>query len=187
MGDASRADGLRGVGFDSRRPLSLEVRHVSQHNPACAWVHAHRIARRHCDHRDTDRIAAAAVQKVREAADEASQFPNLKPVASDLIGLLDVESPLVGALLQTEVLLPAVQDTQMPPDPNQVARILEQVQSGEASLRSDLHALKNPASSHVPGELEAYLELKHSLQALIDELQQLEAHLRHLLEISQTG
>ena len=128
-----------------------------------------------------------AVQKVREAADEASQFPNLKPVASDLIGLLDVESPLVGALLQTEVLLPAVQDTQMPPDPNQVARILEQVQSGEASLRSDLHALKNPASSHVPGELEAYLELKHSLQALIDELQQLEAHLRHLLEISQTG
>ena len=125
-----------------------------------------------------------AVQKVREAADGAAQFPNLKPVSSDLIGLLDVESPLVGALLETEVLLPAVQDTQTPPDPNVVARILERVESGEQALRSDLHALRNPASSHVPGELEAYLELKHSLQALIDELQQLEVHLRHLQAIS---
>lgn len=125
-----------------------------------------------------------AVQKVREAADEASQFQNLRPVASDLIGLLDVESPLVSALLETEVLLPAVQDTQTPPDPDVVARILDRVESGEQALRSDMHALRNPASSHVPGELEAYLELKHSLQALIDQLQQLEVHLRHLQMIS---
>jgi hypothetical protein len=124
------------------------------------------------------------VQKVRAAADDASQFQNLKPVASDLIGLLDVESPLVSALLETEVLLPAVQDTQTPPDPNVVARILERVESGEQALRSDLQALRNPASSHVPGELEAYLELRHSVQALIDELQQLEVHLRHLQMIA---
>jgi prepilin-type N-terminal cleavage/methylation domain-containing protein len=125
-----------------------------------------------------------AVQKVREAADQAAKVQNLQPVASSLIGLLDVESPLVTALLETEVLLPAVQDTQMPPDPAVVARILERVQSGEAALTSQFHALKNPASSHVPGELEAYLELKHSLQTLLDELRQLEVHLRHLQEIS---
>ncbi|HET7064140.1 MAG TPA: prepilin-type N-terminal cleavage/methylation domain-containing protein [Rudaea sp.] len=125
-----------------------------------------------------------AVQKVREAADNASKFPNLQPVASSIIGVLDVESPLVTALLETEVLLPAVQDDQSPPDPNVVARILGNVQIGEASLTDNLRRLRNPASSHVPGELEAYLELKHSLQELIDELQQLDAHLRHLLQIS---
>ncbi len=125
-----------------------------------------------------------AVQRVREAADQASKFPNLQPVASSLIGLLDVESPLVTALLETEVLLPAVQDEQTPPDPNVVARILGDVQSGEAALTDNLRLLRNPSSSHVPGELEAYLELKHSVQELIDELQQLDAHLRHLLQIS---
>jgi prepilin-type N-terminal cleavage/methylation domain-containing protein len=125
-----------------------------------------------------------AVQKVREAADQASKFPNLQPVASSLIGLLDVESPLVTALLETEVLLPAVQDEQTPPDPNVVARILGDVQDGEAALTDNLRRLRNPSSSHVPGELEAYLELKHSVQELSDELQQLDAHLRHLLQIS---
>ena len=126
-----------------------------------------------------------AVQKVRTAADDASKFPNLQPVSSALIGLLDLESsPLVGALIETELLLPAVQRTQMPPDPAIVQRILERVQTGEDALRAQMHALRNPASSHNPGELEAYLELKHQLQALIDELQQLEVHLRHLLMIS---
>ena len=125
-----------------------------------------------------------AVQKVREAAAEASQFDSLKPVASSIIGVLDIESPLVGALLEAETLLPAVQDTQQPPDPAFVAQILTDVQAGEAALRLNLHALKNPASSHVPGELEAYLQLKLSLLTLIDELQQLEAHLQHLQKIA---
>jgi hypothetical protein len=80
--------------------------------------------------------------------------------------------------------LPAVQDTQQPPDPALVAQILTDVQTGEAALRVQFHALKNPASSHVPGELEAYLELKLSLSKLIDELQQLEAHLQHLQKIA---
>jgi hypothetical protein len=117
------------------------------------------------------------------AADQASKFANLQPVASSLIGLLDVESPLVTALLETEVLLPAVQDEQTPPDPNVVARILVDVQSGEAALTDKLRRLRNPSSSHVPGELEAYLELKHSLQELIDD-SAVDAHLRHLLQIS---
>jgi prepilin-type N-terminal cleavage/methylation domain-containing protein len=126
-----------------------------------------------------------AVQKVRTAADEASQFGNLRPVASSIIGVLDVESPLVTALIRAEAFLPAVQDTQMPPDPALVAGILHDVQDGEAALTMQLHALRNPASSHDPGELEAYLELKLSLLSLIDQLQQLEAHLQHLQKIAE--
>lgn len=125
-----------------------------------------------------------AVQKVRDAADGASKFPNLQPVATSLIGLLDVESPLVTSLLEAEALLPAVQDSGAPPDPAEVARILEGVRGGEAALREQFHALKNPASSHMPGELEAYLQLKLSLSSLIDELQQLETHLEHLQKIA---
>jgi prepilin-type N-terminal cleavage/methylation domain-containing protein len=125
-----------------------------------------------------------AVQKVREAADGASKFQSLQPVASNIIGVLDIESPLVTALLETEALLPAVQDGQTPPDPGVVARLLGEVQTGETALRADFHALKNPASSHVPGELEAYLQLKLSLSALIDQLQQLEVHLQHLQKLA---
>ena len=125
-----------------------------------------------------------AVQKVRDAANEASRFQDLQPVASSIIGVLDVESPLVSALLETEALLPAVQDGQTPPDPTVVARLLGEVQTGETALRADFQALKNPASSHVPGELEAYLQLKLSLSTLIDQLQQLEVHLRHLQKIA---
>jgi DNA anti-recombination protein RmuC len=57
------------------------------------------------------------------------------------------------------------------------------LQLGEAALRQDLRALKNPASSHVPGELEAYLELKHSLTTLLANTEQLEAHVGHLQKL----
>ena len=53
-----------------------------------------------------------------------------------------------------------------------------------AALKLDLKALRNPASSHIPGEFDAYLELKLSLLTFLDELQQLEAHLGHLLKIA---
>jgi prepilin-type N-terminal cleavage/methylation domain-containing protein len=129
-----------------------------------------------------------AVQKVREAAAKASQFEDLRPVALYLIGN-DNESPsrldkldtALGAL-QTNIVLPAVQDGQVP-EPEEVAPILQALQGSEADLRLALHALKNPASSHVAGALEAYLELKHSLTTSIAEIQQLNAHLGHLLKM----
>ena len=127
-----------------------------------------------------------AVQKVREAAAAASKFDNLRPVAADVIDVVGVESPLANALRETENLLPAVQDEQTPPDPQVVARILDEIQRSEVALALDLHALKNPAASHVPGELEAYLELKHSLTTLIAQLQQLQVHLQKLHRIAST-
>jgi prepilin-type N-terminal cleavage/methylation domain-containing protein len=129
-------------------------------------------------------LLVPAVQSVREAARGASQFPNLQPVAMQILKVVDVESPLSNALDDLNALLPAVQSSQMPPDPVLVSDILHDVQQGKQALTISLRMLKNPASSHVPGELEAYLELKHSLTTLISELDQLEAHLGHLVQVS---
>src|SRR5690349_19042773 len=63
-----------------------------------------------------------AVQKVREAAARASQFEHLREVASRVLNTTDVESPLQRALNQTQRLLPAIQDGQLP-DPAQVSRL----------------------------------------------------------------
>src|ERR1700676_4713104 len=136
-----------------------------------------------------------AVQKVREAAANAAQFDNLQVVASQVIadtnGGVDCvpnsdricsNSPLVNALLNTQAIVSGVVQDHVPPSSAMVAATLLELQLGEAALREDLHALKNPASSRVPGELEAYLDLKHALTTLIPELERLEAHLGHLLK-----
>ena len=141
-----------------------------------------------------------AVQKVREAAAKAAEFHSLQVVAFQLVGdgncdgngdgnsdaigdgngncILDKLDNTLHAP-KTDVILPAVQDGVIP-KPEEVASIRESLQSSEADLRQSLDALKNPASSHVPGELEAYLDLKHSLTRLIAELEPLDAQLGHL-------
>jgi len=127
-------------------------------------------------------LLVPAVQKVREAAARASQFSNLQEVAVRVVETTDVESPLQNALNQTTELVAAVQKGQLP-DPEEVARLLENLQTGEADLRQQLLDLKNPARFHVPGELEAYLELKHSLTETLPKLNALENHLKHLLHL----
>ena len=133
-------------------------------------------------------LLVPAVQKVREAAAKAAEFDDLRPVALYLVGVNDDQNSRLDKLdtalgaVQTNIVLPAVQDGQVP-EPEEVARILLALEGGEADLRLALHALKNPASSHVPGALEAYLDLKHSLTTSIAEIQQLNAHLGHLLKM----
>ena len=129
-------------------------------------------------------LLVPAVQEVREAAARASQFPHLNEVASRVLETVDVESPLQQSLNQAEGLVRAVQSGQLP-DPAQVSRLLGELQSGEAELRQELADLRNPAQVHVPGELEAYLELKHSLTDTLPKLRQLENHLAHVLQIMQ--
>jgi len=127
-----------------------------------------------------------AVQKVREAANRAMQFPSLQTEATQVLRIVEVESPLATAFLELGLLLPAVQKAQEPPEPDVIADILGDVQSGKAALQLQLRALRNPSSSHVPGEREAYLQLKHSLQTLIAQLEQLEAHLGQLHRIASS-
>jgi prepilin-type N-terminal cleavage/methylation domain-containing protein len=125
-----------------------------------------------------------AVQKVRESANAASNFADLQPVASQVLGVVEVESPLVYALEDAQAIVATVQKEQTLPDPAKVTATLQDLQRGEADLRQARRALQNPASSHVPEELEAYLDLKHDLTTLIAETQQLEVHLGHLLKLA---
>ena len=142
-----------------------------------------------------------AVQKVREAAMKAAQFHNLEVVALQVIadtnGGCDGDncvvncfgernancSPLVGALQNAKTIVSTVVNDHVAPTSALVDQTLQGLQLGEAALRDDLRALKNPASSHVPGELEAYLELKHSLTEFIAHTEQLEAHVGHLQKL----
>ena len=143
-----------------------------------------------------------AVQKVREAAAKAAEFDNLKAVAMHVLvdtngvtcdGSVCVAncdddsnvicSPLASALQKAKTIVSNVVKDHVPPPIALVDETLQELQLGQAALRQDLHALQNPASSHVPGELEAYLELKHSLTTLIANTEQLEAHVGHLQKL----
>jgi len=123
-----------------------------------------------------------AVQKVRDAARRASEFEHLHDVAVRIMKTTDVESPLQNSLNQLNLLVPAVRGGQIP-DPDVVARLLHNLQIGEEELRQEMADLENPAQFHVEGELEAYLELKHSLTETIPKLNELEHHLKHVLHI----
>jgi len=123
-----------------------------------------------------------AVQKVREAARRASEFPHIHDVALRILNTTDVESPLQNSLNQVNGLIIAVRGGEIP-DPEEVARLLHNLQMGEEELRQEQAELKNPAQFHVDGELEAYLELKHSLTETIPKLNELEHHLEHVLHI----
>jgi prepilin-type N-terminal cleavage/methylation domain-containing protein len=128
-----------------------------------------------------------AVQTARESAQTAAGFPSLAPVANRVLETVNPEGSLQNALNAANAIFEDLTRRQQPPTPEQLAEItnviLPAVQGGEADLRQEMHALRNPASLHNPGELAAYLELKHSLVQVTTELQRLEVQLRHLLDI----
>jgi prepilin-type N-terminal cleavage/methylation domain-containing protein len=121
-----------------------------------------------------------AVQKVRDAAARASQFPGLRAAAAEAMKVVDVGSPLSLTLEEMDRYLPAVQSGEHPPDPGLVADFLLDIRQARASLTGILIGMRNPARNHVPGELEAYLELKHAIQETTSKLTQLEAQLVRL-------
>jgi prepilin-type N-terminal cleavage/methylation domain-containing protein len=125
-----------------------------------------------------------AVQKVRASALAASQFESLQPVASDVLRITDVESPFVYALADVDDIVSMVQDEHKIPDPAVVAAVLQDLQTAEADLQQDLATLKNPASSQIPGELEAYLDLKHDLQAVVDKVHATDIHVKKLVDVA---
>jgi prepilin-type N-terminal cleavage/methylation domain-containing protein len=107
-----------------------------------------------------------AVQKVREAANKAAQFDNLQVVALQVLVDTNGEecdgdncvlncfddgkvicSPLVGALQNAKTIVSTVVNDGVAPTSSLVDETLQGLQLGEAALRDDLQALKNPASS----------------------------------------
>jgi len=123
-----------------------------------------------------------AVQKVRDAASRASEFEHLREVAGRVANTVNVESPLQESLNRLEVLARNVGTGEIP-DPDEVARLLHNVQMGTEELKQELADLKNPAQFHNEREFDAYLELKHSLTETIPKLNELEHHLEHVLHI----
>jgi prepilin-type N-terminal cleavage/methylation domain-containing protein len=120
-------------------------------------------------------LLVPAVQSLHDSAVAAAQFPNLQLIASDVLqlteprsdGVAEIEPPLTKALADAEALVSTARDQQQVPDPEDVAAVLQEVQAVGSELRQDLAALDNPASTFVPGELEAYLALKHDLQEVV--------------------
>jgi type II secretory pathway pseudopilin PulG len=123
-----------------------------------------------------------AVQKVRESAARASKFPHLQGVATRVLATVNVESPLEQTLNRVQAVVTSVQAGQVP-DPAQISPLLDALQTGEAELRQELSDLENPARFHVSGELEAYLDLKHSLTETLSKLNEMEHHLAHVIQI----
>jgi prepilin-type N-terminal cleavage/methylation domain-containing protein len=130
-------------------------------------------------------LLVPAVQTVREAAQTAARYPSLAPVANQVLDTVNVEGSLQNALNDANRIISDLDG--QPPNPDQLAEIsnviLPAVQRGEADLHDELVALRNPAQLHNPGELVAYLELKHSLVQVTTEFQRLEVQLRRLLDI----
>src|SRR5262249_8965904 len=123
-----------------------------------------------------------AVQKVRESAPRATQFRHLEPVASRVLRTVSDDSPLQGTLNSVQALIRDVQAGKIP-DAAQISPLLDALQKGEAELKQELLDLDNPAKFHVEGELEAYLDLKHSLTETLGKLNELEHHLAHVMKI----
>jgi type II secretory pathway pseudopilin PulG len=118
-----------------------------------------------------------AVQRLHDSALAASQFPNLQAVAGNVLLLTrkaggdqccgiveETNGPLINALAEVQALITTVQDEQQLPDRETVVAVAQDLETVAAALRQDLAALNNPASAQIPGELEAYLTLKHDLQ-----------------------
>ena len=122
-----------------------------------------------------------AVQRVREAAATAAQFPSLAPVATQVLHTSDIEGSLQDALNKADALFADLAQQQALPNAQQMDEIsnviLPGLQQGEAELQQEFKALPNPASMHDPGELAAYVELKTSLiEAMVKG--------RHIQEVS---
>jgi prepilin-type N-terminal cleavage/methylation domain-containing protein len=124
------------------------------------------------------------IQRVQESAHRAADFPSLAPVANQVLDTVNVEGSLQNALNDANNLFSELNG--QPPNPDQIAEIqnfiLPAVQGGEADLQEEFMALPNPAQLHNPGELAAYLELKHSLVEATTDLQRLAVHLQQLLD-----
>jgi len=128
-----------------------------------------------------------AVQKVRDAANRASKFPSLELAAMQTLRIVDVESSLGTALLEAESFVPAVQQTGLPPDPDVVLGVLEDVREARQGLQGILIGLRPPPPKGTPGEFEAYKELKHEVVATIADLGQFEGRLVQLYQICAKG
>ncbi len=131
-------------------------------------------------------LLVPTTQQVRNAAENASQFTSLAPVAAQVLQTTGREGAFENALFEAERLVSALQEQQRAPTAEELEGIenviLPAIQEGEAQLNEAFHALPNPANLHEPGELAAYLGLKKSLVAAKTKSNQLVVYFKIVLK-----
>ncbi len=129
-----------------------------------------------------------AVERVREAATTASEYPSLAPVAAQVLRTSDIEGPLQDGLNKADALFTDLAQRQAAPNSQQLDEIstviLPALRQGEAELQQEFLALPKPASLHDAGELAAYLELKMSLIQARDRARQGIDPLKKIIDIT---
>jgi prepilin-type N-terminal cleavage/methylation domain-containing protein len=140
-----------------------------------------------------------AVQKVKLYAEAANspKFPHLQGVASEVSltinGGLSNNGEKRGIIavldeLQSELQRILISGTGgKVPDPARILPFLEDLQMGEAELRQELLDLKNPAQFHNQDEIDAYFNLKHSLEDAIPKLEVINNHLSFIYRFMADG
>ena len=128
-----------------------------------------------------------AVQKVREAAVKAQQFPSLQPAADAAILAVDgndrSNTGAAANLQRASDIFTKARDSQTVPDKATVVAVLQALQQNEADLQSALDALPRLGPANDPGYRNAYLDLRHTLIIAINELKQTDNHLSHLIKM----
>jgi prepilin-type N-terminal cleavage/methylation domain-containing protein len=122
-----------------------------------------------------------AVQRVRDTATTASQFTDLHTAASEVLQTVNADSPLMNAITEAQTIVTTVQHMHTAPNHAQILQVMGHLQQGQANLWAEYYALHNPQNP-APGELQAYLNLRSSLIAMITDLQGLECHLGEVLQ-----
>ena len=121
-----------------------------------------------------------AVQKVREAAARAQQFPALEPVASFL---LEHDEGVDADLQRAAHLFDTSKETI--PDAEEVAAVHQALTEDEQDLRSALKSMPKLGRADDSEYREAYLDLRSALVEAITKLRQVNAHLRQLRQMME--
>ena len=129
-----------------------------------------------------------AVQRVRDAAQAAMQFPALQDAARIVLDTTngDVSDGLPANLHRVAALLDLQTDEMgnpILPDPQDVADDLAALQQNEADLQAALDALPplgQGGEPKDPGYRKTYIELKHSLVIAITALHRIDDALEHV-------
>jgi prepilin-type N-terminal cleavage/methylation domain-containing protein len=131
-------------------------------------------------------LLVPAVQKVREAAARAQQFPALQAAANAAIIAIDGndrDKPgAANVLRRASDIFTTARDTQTVPDKNTLSEIQTQLEQNLTDLQGAYDALPQLGPNNERAFRNAYLDLQQSLIIAINELKQTDNHLTHLIQ-----
>ena len=121
-----------------------------------------------------------AVQKVRDAAARAQEFPALEPVASFL---LEHDEGLTADLQRAAHLFETSGETI--PDAEEVASVHEALVLDEQNLRSALKSMPKLGRADDPDYRDAYLDLRSALVEAVAKFRLVNAHVKQLRKMME--